>query len=75
MIGQLCDEGCITLFNKKILNIFKDDSLVLNGTRNKQDGLWDVPFEQNNMNYIIHQDKNKLELAQYLHGCAFSLSI
>ena len=63
------------MYPGKILNIFKDDSLVLTGTRSKQDSLWDVRFEQNTMNYIIQKDKSKLELAQYLQGCAFSLSI
>lgn len=27
------------------------------------------------MNYIVQKDQKKLELAQYLHACAFSLSI
>ena len=53
------------------------------GQRNYKDGLWDVPFQlpnilqntsnkHNKINYIIRQDKNKTELAQYLHACAFS---
>ena len=27
------------------------------------------------VNYIIQKDQSKVELAQYLHGCAFSPSI
>ena len=44
---------------------------------NYQDGLWDVPFfpDINKINYIISKDKSKTELAQYLHGCAFSPSL
>ena len=53
----------------------KQNNLVLEGTRNKQDGLYDVPFPQTKMNYIVKKDKNKLELAQYLHGCAWSPAI
>ena len=74
-IGQLCDAGCIAIFDKHYLQIFKDERLVLSGQRNKADGLWDVPFNNSSntkMNYIISKNKSKTELAQYLHGCAFS---
>ena len=42
-IGQLCDDDCIAIFSKNDLNIFKNKKLVLQGKRNKTDGLWDVP--------------------------------
>ena len=73
-IGQLCDLGCIAVFDKNKLQIFKGPNLVLSGKRNHTDGLWDVPFRNTSdkINYIISKNKNKTELAQYLHGCAFS---
>jgi hypothetical protein len=74
-IGQACDNGYIAIFDKHILSIIKDNKIVLEGKRNLQDGLWDIPFKQhgiNSINYIITRDKSKTELAQYLHGCAFS---
>ena len=87
-IGQMCDEGCISIFDDKTLKVYfndneirqflsnkKQDNLVIKGFRNEQDGLYDVPFPKMKMNYIVHKDKNKLELAQYLHGCAFSPSL
>jgi len=74
-IGQLCDEGCIAIFLKRKLYIFKNNECILKGNRNFRDGLWDVPFPDSKMNYIVTKDKDKLELAQYLHGCAFSPSI
>ena len=87
-IKKNCDDGCIALFDDKILKVYKNDTeirtflhetkqdnLVLKGKRNKQDGLYDVPFQQLKLNYIITKDKNKLELAQYLHGCAWSPAI
>ena len=57
------------------MNAFKNDKLVLTGIKNKQDGLWDVSFHQNKMNFIIHRDKSKIELTKYLHGCVFSPKI
>ena len=74
-IGQLCDEGCIAIFLKQRLYIFKHNECILQGKRNLQDGLWDIPFPDSKMNYIVTKDKDKLELAQYLHGCAFSPAI
>ena len=43
-IGQLCDDGCTSVFDKEKLNIYKQKKLILKGNRNKQDSLWDVPF-------------------------------
>ena len=84
-IGQVCDNNCIVLFDDKSLKVYKNDgnirtflqeskqdNLILEETRNKQDGLYDVPFTKSKMNY---KDKSQLELAQYLHGCAWSLAI
>lgn len=74
-IGQLCDEGCIAIFDKHNLSILKNGKILLSGKRNWSDGLWDVPFTttgSQKINYIISRDRNKTELAQYLHGCAFS---
>ena len=47
----------------------------MEGQRNQQDGLYDVPFPYLKLNYIIQKDKSKLESAQYLHDCAFSPAI
>ena len=75
-IGQLCDDHCIAIFDKKQLNVFKNNKNVLSGTRNTRDGLWDVPLQQNEIelqaNMIIRKDQTKTELANYLHACAFS---
>ena len=74
-IGQLCDKGCVAIFDKTSLKILKNGKIVLTGNRNLHDGLWDVPFKKhdiNAINYIITRDKSKTELAQYLHACAFS---
>ena len=74
-VGQLCDNGCFVLFHEHGLLIFKNNQLVLSGKRNKNDGLYDVPFPAEKINYIITRDKSQTELAQFLHGCAFSPAI
>ena len=58
------------------MNIVKNKKLVLQGKSNKQDGLWDVLFtpilkhHEHTIHFIVHENKFKLELAQYLHACA-----
>ena len=55
----------------------KKGKLILTGTRNWTDGLWDIiiPQKQQSINAIIRFDKTKYELAEYLHKCAFSPSL
>ena len=45
-LGQLCDDGCEIHLDSKKLVAFKDNKIILNGERNTQDGLWDVPIPQ-----------------------------
>jgi hypothetical protein len=45
-LGQLCDDGCEIHLDSEKLTAFKNNKLILNGTRNEQDGLWDVPIPQ-----------------------------
>ena len=58
-IGQLCDNDCVAIFEKHKLSIIKNGQLIMKGTRNWPDRLWDVPFPQDtehNINYIIPRD-------------------
>ena len=74
-IGQLCNQGCIAIFEKEHLYIMKNGKLILKGMRNLKDGLWDVPFQEHkidNINYIINKEQSKTDLAKYLHACVFS---
>ena len=76
-IGQLCDNDCIAIFDKRHLHVYKWGQCVLKGMRNWLDGLWDInitkKIEQANM--IIRKDRSKTELAENLHKCAFSPSL
>ena len=77
-LGQLCDDNCDILLTKSTLIAKKNNTIILTGTRNKTDGLWDVPLnapslipkqqpQQQQANIIIRKDKTKMELAQWLH--------
>ena len=80
-LGQLCNDGCTAVLNNKSIGIFKNNSMILQGTRNFVDGLWDIKIPTTDTtpalraNVIIRQDKTKFQLASYLHACAFIPSL
>jgi hypothetical protein len=83
-LGQLCDDDCIAVLDKKIIQVFKDKQCILQGKRNITDGLWDIaipstralprhtPPSHPQLNAIIRKDLSKTQLVQYLHGCCGS---
>jgi hypothetical protein len=64
-LGQLCDDDCIAVLDKNHLQVFRDNTCILTGTRNLTDGLWDIPLsstsatdsvtEKHQVNAIIRQ--------------------
>ena len=72
-IGQLCDNKCIAVFDKRHLHAFKHGYLIIKVQRNWTNSLWDVEIRpQQKLNVMIRKDKTKHDLAEYLHKCAFS---
>lgn len=64
-IGKLCDDGCKELIEKNNLNIYKNGNVVLKGTLNLSDGLWDVIIPGQRKEYenaIIRRDKKNMSL-------------
>ena len=53
-IGQLCDGGCKVLLDEEQLLAFKDHLVVLEGTQNQEDGLWDIPLPQTMLQQYKH---------------------
>ena len=48
-LGQLCDDGCDVLLHKNNLYALKDKEIILQGFRNKTDGLWDIPVAKTSL--------------------------
>ena len=38
-IGQLCDEDCVVIFDKKLFSIIENNKVILQGNRNLRDSL------------------------------------
>ena len=45
-LGQLCDDNCAILLNKTKLLAIKKNKIILRGTRNPNDKLWDIPIQK-----------------------------
>ena len=45
-LGKFCDDGCNVILNGNACYVIKNNKVVLRGTRNRQDDLWDIPFPQ-----------------------------
>ena len=88
-VGKFTDAGCEAHFTKNEAIILKDNKPILKGIRNKRDGLYDIAIpaiiqdntlnmdqsETPKLNVIIQVDKNKAELAQFLHATLFSPTV
>ena len=83
-IGQLCDDDCVAISQKRLLRIYKNRKCMISGKRNRQDGLWDISLpisdstnedtslRRQSMNVIIKKDQSKSDLASYLYACCGS---
>ena len=80
-IGQLCDNNSIALFWKKYCYVIKNQQVLLSGTRNLKDGLWDihlpttidVPKQTTQQqvcraNSIVPAQQTKSDLAAFFHA-------
>jgi hypothetical protein len=64
------------------LKVYKNRECILQGTRNRTDGLWDISIAKtstpiqaqhpNQINGIIRKDTTKTQLVQYLYACCGS---
>ena len=77
-LGQLADDKCTIILDKKYLHVIKNFKCILAGYRNYTDGLWDIPLQNPNyptiqkLNVIIPKQQNISNLVQYYHACLFS---
>ena len=74
-LGQLCDDNCIVELRKEAMNVTKNDKIILRGTRNHLDGLWDIDLNQTQLRQhhcnIIVDTKNISDLIAFYHECLF----
>ena len=89
LVGKFRDAGCEAHFTKHEAVILKDNKPILKGIQNQCDGLYDIALpaktkgntlnteqpQTPKLNVIIHVDKNKAKLAQFLHATLFSPTI
>ena len=71
-IGQLCDADCKVNFDKNSVNICKDDKIILTGTRNMSNKLWNINISSNNCNSLIRETNlltTNEKIVNFYHAC------
>ena len=58
-IGQLCDDDCVAVLQKRKINIYKNKKCIINGKRNFEDGLWDVELPVKLTQTMTAQNKSQ----------------
>ena len=48
-LGQLCDDGCQIILDRKQMFAIKNKKVILKGLRNPKDGLYDIPISKTNI--------------------------
>ena len=48
-LGQLCDDDCIVVLNKKNICAIKEDEVVLQDQRHFTDKIWDIPIQKTSL--------------------------
>ena len=77
-VGQVCDDGCQAICNKKPLQVLDSNkNMILKSKRKKPDGLWDIPLTPTSQpsqaaNATFHTNNTNKYLAQLLHTSYFS---
>ena len=84
-IGQLSNDDCAAIITKYHVQIIKNSHIIIKGTRNNTDGLWNIPITpkpsttpsgnppQNHTAYsAIDSSQKKSNLTAFLHRTAFS---
>ena len=44
-LDNMCDRGCINIFNKNNINIINNGKAILTGLRDLKDDLWDYSIQ------------------------------
>ena len=52
-MGQLCDDDYNVILNKEKMTVIKNNRVIMQGKRNKQDGLWEVPFSNSKLHLNV----------------------
>ena len=71
-LGQIADDRCTIVLDKRKLFALKNKQLVLKGNRNFYDGLWDIPVQKTNIspnNYVVPPTPAALYPVQTTKSC------
>ena len=73
--GILCDDGCTITLDKKEISTQQNGKEIINGTRNKKTGIWEVHLGPQQPEHLVNNilaQTLKPEISQYLHAALLS---
>ena len=73
-IGKLCDAGCTAIFKNEHVKILRNEKVILEGTRNPQNGLWEVPLQAETCN-MTYMSRNTRDMIRFMHAALGSPAI
>ena len=73
-IGKLCDADCTAIFTKNMVQIKKENHVILEGQRNPTHGLWEVPLLHQQCNMTYHS-RNTRDMIKFMHAALGSPTI
>ena len=59
-IGQLCDDGMTALFTKESLKISKDNKCIIEGNRDKKNGMWYIDLKQHKKIHVMDNECSEI---------------
>ena len=74
-VSQLTNDYCKVFFDDTKAIIMKANKLILTGTKNPNDNLYDISLPSqrtNKINFIMRKDKTKTDLTKFYHATLFS---
>ena len=73
-VGQFCDDNCVVTFDKYKAIVLKNNKIILQGTRDPLNGMWNTFLPTHQLNGIIKKETSKSDLIHFLHAACFSPS-
>ena len=61
-MNHYCQSDCVAIKDECALYIFKNDALFLSDTSNCVEFLWDIPFQNQKIKYVVSHNKSKTEV-------------
>ena len=75
IVGKLCDAGLTAYFLKNMVEIKNETDVVLTSRRDHQNGMWNIPLQQNEYCNLIYNCQRAWNMIKFMYAALGSPSI